>query len=83
MALWELLVDPNVAAQPTWPGIRAINRQTNFLGSDRYLVEADAAAIAPLHAHAGILEVKPARDGPYVDDSGRTDHVVNGVLRSP
>jgi hypothetical protein len=83
MALWELSVDPNVAAHPNWPGIQVINQQTNFLGSDRYLVEADAAAIAPLHAYPGILEVKPAADGSYVDDSGRVDHVADGVLRSP
>jgi hypothetical protein len=83
MELWVIGVDPNAGVRPEWPGCRVINENTTALGYHRYLVEADEAAILPISAQAGILMVVPAQDGPYVDDSGRTDHVVNGALISP
>jgi hypothetical protein len=83
MALWVIGADPNAGVRPDWPGCRVINANTKALGYHRYLVEADEAAILPIRAQAGIVMVVPAEDGPYVDDSGRTDRVVNGTLRSP
>jgi hypothetical protein len=72
----EVNIDPKTGVSPSWPGCRVISRSIKALGDDRFVVEADEAAIAPARAIPGVT-VARAGDGDYVDDS-RAVYTVSG-----